>query len=204
MPDERRGRLDRAIDRAVREMVQVDPLPGLRRRVDEQLHARAGSGLRRPAFLWPALAAATLMIVLVAGLLVRSPGGAPASEAQVAETAAERSQPVAAPARPAPTPAPTTTVPSPAGAPGRPPERAPARESEAIFGDRNGRLRAANLAAPAAGAVAPAVPAARPSGVLPGLPADPFEPLEPIAIPPIHLAPIAVSPVTVRPLSGRR
>ena len=58
MPDERRGRLDRAIDRAVREMVQVDPLPGLRRRVDEQLHARAGSGARRPPFMWPALAAA--------------------------------------------------------------------------------------------------------------------------------------------------
>jgi len=59
----REARLDRAIDRAVREMVQVDPPPGLRRRVLSRLN---DSGNRR-AHLLPrfAFAAAALVVVLL-------------------------------------------------------------------------------------------------------------------------------------------
>ncbi|MFL6281331.1 MAG: hypothetical protein ACJ731_14540 [Vicinamibacterales bacterium] len=62
----REARIDRAIDRAVREMVQIDPPPGLRRRVLSRLN---GSTERR-GYLWPAryaaaaIAVATLVIVI--------------------------------------------------------------------------------------------------------------------------------------------
>ena len=44
MPEERRGRLDHAIDRAVRDMMQVDPRPGLRHRVANRLAEVEASG----------------------------------------------------------------------------------------------------------------------------------------------------------------
>ena len=47
------GRLDDAIDRAVREMMQVDPRPGLRRRVLARLERSAhGPGLRAAPDTW--------------------------------------------------------------------------------------------------------------------------------------------------------
>jgi hypothetical protein len=60
----REARLDRAIDRAVREMMQVDPPPGLRRRVLARLNE---SGERRRHFLPRfAFAAAALVGALLA------------------------------------------------------------------------------------------------------------------------------------------
>jgi hypothetical protein len=62
--DVREARLDRAIDRAVREMMQLDPPPGLRRRVLSRLNAP--SQRRALLIMRYALAAAAV----VAGVLV--------------------------------------------------------------------------------------------------------------------------------------
>jgi hypothetical protein len=62
--DAREARLDRAIDRAVREMMQLDPPPGLRRRVLSRLNAP--SERQALPFMRYALAAAAV----VAGVLV--------------------------------------------------------------------------------------------------------------------------------------
>jgi hypothetical protein len=69
------GDLDKAIDSAVREMLDVEPPAGLRRRVLEQL---ADSGLRRPAlsplvtstFRWKILLPVTAAALLILALLL--------------------------------------------------------------------------------------------------------------------------------------
>jgi hypothetical protein len=67
--------LDRAIDRAVREMMHVDPPPGLRRRVLSRLEP---SVTRRPLFLpRHVFAAAALAILLLAAMFMRNQGGSP-------------------------------------------------------------------------------------------------------------------------------
>jgi len=58
----REARIDRAIDRAVREMVQIDPPPGLRRRVLSRLDE---STVRR-GYLSPRYGFAVLAIVILA------------------------------------------------------------------------------------------------------------------------------------------
>lgn len=57
----REARIDRAIDRAVREMMQVDPPPGLRRRV----LARLDEPGKRRGHLLPRFAFATATVVVV-------------------------------------------------------------------------------------------------------------------------------------------
>ena len=65
--------LDRAIDRAVREMMHVDPPPGLRRRVLSRLEPPVA---RRPLFLPRyVFATAALAILIVAAIFLRDPGG---------------------------------------------------------------------------------------------------------------------------------
>lgn len=64
------ARLDRAIDRAVREMMQVDPAPGLRRRVLSRINApseRRAVPVMRYAFAAAALAVLVLSITLMPG-----------------------------------------------------------------------------------------------------------------------------------------
>ena len=58
----REARIDRAIDRAVREMIQLDPPPGLRRRVLARLN---GPTERRSYFLARYAFAATALVVLM-------------------------------------------------------------------------------------------------------------------------------------------
>ena len=62
------ARLDRAIDRAVREMMQVDPAPGLRRRVLSRINMpveRRALPVMRYAFAAAALVVAVLSITLI-------------------------------------------------------------------------------------------------------------------------------------------
>ena len=90
----REARIDRAIDRAVREMMHVDPPPGLRRRVLARL---TDADERRGAFLLPryAFAAMALLVLMMSMTLMRdrieppmppkapsvaAPAGAPAIE----------------------------------------------------------------------------------------------------------------------------
>src|SRR3954468_20995491 len=59
----REARIDRAIDRAVREMVQIDPPPGLRRRVLSRLNESTGrAGYPSPRYVMAAIAVVFLLI----------------------------------------------------------------------------------------------------------------------------------------------
>jgi hypothetical protein len=65
----REARIDRAIDRAVREMVQIDPPPGLRRRVLSRLN----ESTERPGYPSPryVMAAIAVVVLLVSVSLVQ-------------------------------------------------------------------------------------------------------------------------------------
>jgi hypothetical protein len=75
----REARIDRAIDRAVRDLMQLDPPPGLRRRVLAQLsgpdEARHAFSFIRPQL---ALAVVALMVVLISATRVWYGAQAPA------------------------------------------------------------------------------------------------------------------------------
>ncbi len=93
----REARLDRAIDRAVREMMHVDPPPGLRRRVLSRITAPVE---RRPWLLprYAIVAAVLVILVLSATLMrrgVRPPVPAAAPPAVASKTAPAIGLPIA-------------------------------------------------------------------------------------------------------------
>lgn len=206
MSEERRGRLDHAIDRAVREMVQVDPRPGLRHRVANRLTQADASGAAHLAifavlqrYAGIAAAAALLIAAAVFGLLR---GPEPGPEVEVVEStpvtspvAAEPSQPPVTESQPVIEPAGVAAaeaVPPPATSP-IPPAR------DGIFGERNGRIRAANLPADRADVAADADLLIEPA--LPLVDGG-IQPIEAITIEPIRLAPLTIRPVTLSAPSG--
>lgn len=138
MPNEERGRLDSAIDRAVRGMMQVDPPPGLRHRVANRIEASTRRTWMVPAFA--AVAAAVVLILAI--VLLRTPQVAPSPEPAVVRA------PPATPAEPPPQAAVATTRPESAVAPAaEPPPQARSERpgAEAIFGEPTGRVSAANV-----------------------------------------------------------
>jgi hypothetical protein len=186
------GSLDGAIDEAVREMMHMDPRPGLRQRVAGSIGARSQrtDGLR----LGLAWAASLAAVGIVSVLVFRSPVAPPpvvsprVAEVPPAVSDIPQAEPQAAEA--------TRTTPA------RPRRRQdPAPES--IFGPRANRLTAAS------------VPAAVPPPLRGGdvddamvlhMPANPggLPRITPIGVTPIHVAPIAIEPLSVSPLSHRR
>lgn len=184
------GPLDGAIDDAVREMMQVDPRPGLRHRVAGAIDAgsRQSGGFRASLAL-----AAALTLVVIGWLGVsRSP---------------ESAQPLAVPQTVAVPPAPASLPQTGPHAVDPPPPAAvsssrranPAPES--IFGARSPRVSAASVPMAAVPAVAggDAMDLALSSPIPGGLPLIP-----PIVLAPIHVAPLALEPLTVSALSHRR
>ena len=182
MSNEPHGRLDHAIDRAVRDMMQVDPAPGIRHRVLGRLerpHAR------RPLLL-PLAIAAALAVVILSVALLRPAAPTPEPRYQVVSgppAAGVAHEPVAsaAPALPTNRTASAPERPRPAPSDRRPSRTLP--RPSAIFPDTPGRVRAAN--------VSPASPAA--SAEAPGAAPLP-EPLTPIA--PITIAPMTTGAQT--------
>ena len=89
--------LDRAIDRAVREMMHVDPPPGLRRRVLSRLEPPVA---RRPLFLLRyVFATAALAILILAAMFMRDHGGTRVGHdtpSSIASSTPPRLQPVPA------------------------------------------------------------------------------------------------------------
>lgn len=177
------GSLDGAIDEAVREMMQVDPRPGLRHRVARSISAPPQ---RRRGFRMGFAALAVAMVVLASMVVWRSSRPeTPVHAPQVAETTpAVPASPLAGPqavAAPMPTPVP---VPAPTRR-GRRSEPSP----EAIFGPRSGRVAAASI---------PPAPIESPAAEtwieLPSISGDPA------AIAPIRIEPIRVTPLTIQPL----
>jgi hypothetical protein len=178
--DEEHGRLDGAIDRAVRGMMQIDPRPGLRHRVEGRLAARPG----RAFWIRSATAAAALFaVVLVSWTLLRTPAPPPVPQSRNVVSPAPAPDVRPGPPEPAApqarTPRPTALHPQPA--------------AEAVFGPRRDRVSAANVGhhAEVAPAAAPEAPYEQPSF------AGTIAPIAPILIAPIEIAPITIAPLTV-------
>ena len=206
MPEERRGRLDHAIDRAVRDMVQVEPRPGLRHRVANRLAEVDASGAVWPvpfafARRSPLLAtAAALVLVLAAFVLQRQSSPRPEADMVEATPAASpvATVPSAAPVSDsAPAAGPALVTPAPRVANPTTPPIPPARDG--IFGERTGRIRAASIPAGRVEAAAEAEPLDEPA--LP-LVEGGIQPLKPITIEPIRVAPLTIRPVTLSAPSG--
>jgi hypothetical protein len=190
-------RLDRAIDRAVRTMMQVDPPPGLRRRIDARLAAS-------PERAWPmsyAFAIAAVFVVAVAlGLMLVQSGGQPGTGASPQAT------PVQQAAVPAPPPAVAPPAAAPAPAPPAPGTRAASKDRPRagsiplprignIFGEPSGRVASASIER--ADDAASEVPADRTAAANPGS--------QTLGGPaPLHIAPLEVKPLQVAPLAPPR
>jgi hypothetical protein len=184
------GSLDGAIDDAVREMMQVDPRPGLRQRVEGSIGSRPQqrTGLRL-GFAW---AASFAVVAIVSVLLFRSPEPSqPVHPPQVA---------VAPPAVPASPQVGPRAVEARRPAPPRVTRRRdPAPES--IFGPRANRVTAASVAPSA-----PVTPTPADADAIVDLPPSPWAlpRITPIGVIPIHVTPISITPLSVSALSHRR
>ena len=175
--------LDRAIDRAVRTMMHVDPAPGLRRRVLSRLDSPgAGRRLFLPGYAWGAAA----IVILIAGLMFTrvhrtEPGAAvPEPSTVAAEAPPLREGPAA-----------STHAPVKQGAPSPIPSSRITREAIPI-------PRIANLF----GARTASVSAAADSGVEAVWPGaeDPSSAVDPLVITPLTPAPIETPAIVIPPL----
>lgn len=183
--------LDAAIDETVREMVQRDPRPGLRRRVTGEIRPRgARYAALRFGFGWAA--AVAMLLVAAAVFILKTPQPSqPVDAPQVA--VAPPAVPVSPPAGPQ---ADVTPSPAPPAVSAKPREASP----EEIFGPRSQRVGAASLPSPAVTArETPADPVRRQVPVLFSMAA-----ILPITVAPIHVAPIVIEPLVIRALETRK
>jgi hypothetical protein len=184
--NDRRTRIDDAIDRAVRDLMRHDPPAGFRRRVLSRLDSPA-----RRTFFWPGLATAAAALAFVTMVVtMRDEPGVPTPAPQ--RTAV---------GEPAPSPAVVPTAPSQGRGTERvaPPRLRRAPESEpvrmATFGPRDGRVSAASLKEAAVPVAAAAAEAVQEDSTMPSPPpiaVGPIEPPPPLAILPIVVAPIQI------------
>jgi hypothetical protein len=174
--------LDRAIDRAVRKMMHVDPPPGLRRRVLSRLEPRAAERrLFVPRYAW---GAAALVVLIVAVMFTRD----------------HRTEPVAVAPQPSvmangPTPLRERSAP-PAQAPGT--RTSPSEHSPRITRETIPMPRIANVF----GTRTARVSAAAESGieaVWPGA-ENPSSSVAPLVITPLTPAPIEMPAIVIPPL----
>ena len=186
MPNEERGRLDAAIDRAVRGMMQVDPRAGLRHRVTARLSTPAPRG----AWLVPAMGTAAVAIALV---LFWSSTWIPRPQ-PVVPTEIASARPSSAPSAGASQP------PSPQVGRATASVERPRRTPGVIFDQGRGRISAASLGRPIQ--VDPSVSPAHLDQVVA---TDDMVASPPtIAIAPIVLQPITITPLTVSALPIRK
>ncbi len=189
MPNEVRGRLDHAIDRAVRGMMQVDPQPGLRHRVAERMNGPA-----RRSWLVPAFAAAAVVLVVVVSIVtLRISPSTPSTTPQIAtapRAAASQQRGAAPELREQPPAAPqVATAPKPPAV-RRPSTPAAGVRGGSIFGPPSQRVTAASIDPE----TPPAVEAPVLSITAPGV----VEQIPPIVIEPIVVTPITITPLIVR------
>jgi hypothetical protein len=167
-------RLDRAIDRAVRELMQVDPAPGLRRRVLSRINAPVEPRVfpvMRYGFAAAALVAIALSVTLMPGHVEpptppKAPSplvatGVPPVDLEALQSTATATGPSAA---------------IPAKSQGISKERIPMPRITNVFGDRPSGVSAATVREPARIRIAP-------------------ETLAPLTIVPLSARPIVIEPV---------
>jgi hypothetical protein len=180
--------LDDAIDRAVQELVQGDPLPGLRRRVVDKLRAPARRAFWTSRFLIPAGVFASVIVLA----LWLQPRTQPTPAGPLSTTFVEQKQAAA------PTPKVDVVAPDLVS---RPPverraERHPQSSIEFTFGARNDRVSATNLPSDVTG------------GSSPDSSAQALPPELPMALPPLLVVPlsgladITLKPIEIRPISA--
>jgi hypothetical protein len=197
MLNDTRGRLDNAIDRAIRGMMHVDPAPGLRGRVADRLEKPRPRGTLKYS-----LAAAAALIVVVLGSIALFPAFRPNGAMPPRASDAPSLRTVSADPQPRATQTPSS-IPAPAAAPATR-DAAVARprvlpRPSVIFSGARDRVSAANVRPQAISSSAEA-----PAGVtMPPMP-EGFAPISPIVIAPISLTPIAIPPLAVTPLTVRK
>ena len=183
--------LDRAIDRAVRNLMHVDPPPGLRRRV--LLRLEPGAPERRlfaPRLAW---GAAALVILIVAVMFTRDHRTEPAAVVPQPSVAANQ-PPAPREVSAAPSEAPVERgSPSQAPSPRVTREAIPMPRVANVFGARTGRVSAA--AERGAEAVWPG--AENPSSTVAPLLIAPLTPT------PIETPAIVIPPLVIAPPKGR-
>ena len=184
--------IDDAIDRAVRDIMSVEPPVGLRGRVLTRLQQPASRGLVRPLFAAAALTAAAL---LAFALLRPAPQPVPGDTlAGVHRPGTPRTSPAVQPEPPAPPHAAESTGPRPAS----PRSTRPTRPSGPVRFPPRGVVAAASLVADAP---TPPVAVALPEPVL----ATEGRPqYAPIRIEAIDIAPLTIAPVAVAPIPPSR
>lgn len=177
--------LDRAIDRAVREMVQVDPRPGLRRRVLSRLDADSRPAARITVrYAW---AAAAFAIVIAAVIFTRERPDVPVTPVPAASQTAVVTAPASEVKRPVVVPPPATR--RPAARMTR--EAIPMPPVTNVFGSPSRVV----VAASDSGVEAIATPAASSAPESPGaVPA--------LVIPPLSTAPIETPAIVIPPLTS--
>lgn len=177
-------RLDRAIDRAVRELMQIDPAPGLRRRVLSRINApveRRVFPVMRYAFAAATLAAVVLSITLMPGHV--EPPTPPQAPSPIVSAGAP---PVDLEAVLSTSTITNPSLPTPTRSPGISKERIPMPRITNVFGDRRSGVSAATVREPDAIRVAP-------------------ETLAPLTIVPLSARPIVIEPLVLGtpPKGGR-
>ena len=179
--------LDDAIDRAVRQMVQVDPPSGLRRRVLSRLTVPAAPRRARMGYM---AAAATLgMLVLAVGLLVR--GKTPVSTEVSPAPAQEAAKQLADKAKTADRPDQRRRVPDAEARASRP--AAPARARRAPHADVIPMPEITNVFGPPANTVTGASLSARETDSLGAL-------AETVLASPIEIQLLTIAPLEIEPL----
>ena len=181
------ARIDHAIDRAVRDMMHVDPRPGFRGRVLARLDPEP---VRRsvPA-LWRFAVLAGAVAVLVLAVMVVVPDRRSELPKQSAQQATPKAQSVSRAVPPSSSRSEATVLP---GTRQRGPTRTHTIPAEAltmprvsnVFGDRNAGVAGAAVETETVWP-APAVNADEPSGTLTPLSIPPLEPPAPIVIAPL-------------------
>lgn len=188
------GAIDRAIDRAVRTMMQVDPPAGLRRRVLARLDAP-----RPRVSLFPQLAIgmAAVAVLVLAVVLFRptsEPVAPPAERAEITPPAAVPAPTVSTVAPPAVrAPAPATA--SRTARRGPTDTLIPMPRIGNVFGAREPRVAA--TAAEIEDVVFPEGPAGAPPEDVPGMPRA-------IGIPQITITPLQIERIRVEPMPARK
>jgi hypothetical protein len=193
MRNQSSGRLDHAIDRALRGMMEIDPPPRLRYRVAHRIDRRRA----RPAFV--AAFAAAAVLIAIAGSWMALGVSRANRQVEPRVAVASQAQPEARPAAPAAA-APSATTPvnevlAPRPASGRHGRSLP--RPTVIFGGARDTVSAASVA------TAPPTPDA--GEAAPGrLPEEaPLPVVAPITIAPITISPIVIPPLRIPPIGGR-
>lgn len=196
--DRRDTPLDRAIDRAVREMMQVDPALGLRRRVLSRLESTPQRGTHVARYAWGTGILAMIVVVLMMLVRDRPTEPLPAGPNTAQVSAVPAPLPRGTADLPIATPAPTPAAPRRGASPRVTREAIRMPKVENVFGAPSAAVSAA-----AAISSEPVRPASEPATENMGVGVAPLV-IVPLAPAPLEMPAIVIQPLeTAAPKGGR-